>query len=48
MDVASNDSDTESVVSSVSDFEIGQGKKKKTISKFLGGISKVRFVGPKG
>lgn len=37
---ASFDSDTESVVSSVSDFEIGQCKKKRTLTKLFGGVAK--------
>jgi len=42
-EATSFDSDTESVISSVSDFEIGQGKSKKnkTLNKLLGGVAKV-------
>ncbi|XP_023342371.1 WD repeat-containing protein 44 isoform X6 [Eurytemora carolleeae] len=38
------DSDTESILSSISDFEIGQGKKKKTFSKLFGEVAKVCFI----
>ena len=38
------DSDTESVVSSISDFEIGQGKKRKNFTKLLGGVAKVIVI----
>ena len=38
------DSDTESILSSISDFEIGQGKKKKTFSKLFGEVAKVCFL----
>ena len=34
------DSDTESIVSSMSDFEIGQGRKKQSIGRILGGVAK--------
>merc|ERR550519_2906356 len=36
----SMDSDTESIVSSMSDFEIGQGRKKQSIGRILGGVAK--------
>lgn len=43
VDGTSFDSDTESVLSSVSDFTIGEGKKRTTLKGLFGEVKKVRI-----